>query len=211
MACSLVNLAAGSDAGGGLADQAAIGVLTRTFPVELVDRVIGQYWVREQRTRARSSGVLFHPGLVPVTAGVVSVRDEDPHVRVRSWGAGLSGANDRSIGDARRRLGSGPMDSAVRAVMPPRARPETRGTWYRDWLLTAVDGSTFPVSDTENNEREFGRPVASRGRQQRGQLVLRNVLGRLMARTSRVLIGPNCRRVGADDPLRALVQVTPSA
>jgi hypothetical protein len=35
-----VDLEAGVDAGGGLADQAAIGVLTRTFPVELVDRVI---------------------------------------------------------------------------------------------------------------------------------------------------------------------------
>jgi hypothetical protein len=36
-----------------LADQAAIGVLARTFPVELVDRVLDQYWRREQRTRAR--------------------------------------------------------------------------------------------------------------------------------------------------------------
>jgi DDE family transposase len=68
-----------------------------------------------------------------------------------------------SIGDARRRLGSGPLETAVRAVMAPRARPETRGARYGDWLLTAVDGSTFTVPDTEDNEREFGRPGSSHG------------------------------------------------
>jgi hypothetical protein len=36
----LVDLEADPSPGGSLADQAAIGVLTRTFPVELVDRVI---------------------------------------------------------------------------------------------------------------------------------------------------------------------------
>ncbi|WP_218157650.1 transposase domain-containing protein, partial [Saccharopolyspora shandongensis] len=43
-----------------MADQAAIGVLTRTFPVELVDRVIDQYWRREQRTRALPARLMFY-------------------------------------------------------------------------------------------------------------------------------------------------------
>src|SRR5207248_6341273 len=68
-----------------------------------------------------------------------------------------------SIGDARRRLGSGPMETAARAVMRPMAGPETRGAWYRDWLLTAVDGTTFTVPDTPDNDREFGRPGSGRG------------------------------------------------
>jgi hypothetical protein len=68
-----------------------------------------------------------------------------------------------SIGAARRRLGSGLLETAARAVLAPRARPETRGAWYRDWLLTAVDGATFTVPDTEDNERDFGRPGSVRG------------------------------------------------
>ncbi len=68
-----------------------------------------------------------------------------------------------SIGDARSRLGSGPMETAVRAVLVPQARPETRGAWYRDWLLTAVDGAMFTVPDTEDNDRAFGRPGSGRG------------------------------------------------
>ena len=43
-----------------MAGRAAIGVLTRTFPVELVDRVIDQYWVREQRTRALPARLVFY-------------------------------------------------------------------------------------------------------------------------------------------------------
>lgn len=46
-----------------------------------------------------------------------------------------------SIVAARRRSGSDPMETAVRAVTTPRARPDTRGAWYQDWLLTAVDGN----------------------------------------------------------------------
>jgi DDE family transposase len=68
-----------------------------------------------------------------------------------------------SIGDARRRLGSEPTETVVRAVMRPRARRETMGAWYQDWLLTAVDGTTFTVPDTEENDREFGRPGSGRG------------------------------------------------
>lgn len=55
------------------------------------------------------------------------------------------------------------METAARAVMTLRARQDTRGAWYREWLLTAVDGTTFTVPDTEENEREFGRPGSGRG------------------------------------------------
>ncbi|HEX5406684.1 MAG TPA: hypothetical protein VFX16_30795 [Pseudonocardiaceae bacterium] len=43
-----------------------------------------------------------------------------------------------------------------------RARPDTRGAWYRDWLLTAVDGITFTVPDADENDRGFGRPGSGR-------------------------------------------------
>jgi hypothetical protein len=49
---------------GSVADRAAIGLLARTFPAELVDRVIDQYWRREQRTRSLPARLVFYFVLV---------------------------------------------------------------------------------------------------------------------------------------------------
>jgi len=148
-----------------LADQAAVGVLTRTFPVELVDRVIDQFWRREQRTRALPARLMFYFTLVLCLFPQESYRSAMKIVMsvFGRGGRGYQVPTTGSIGDARRRLGSEPMETVVRAVLKPRARPETRGCWYRGWLLTAVDGTTFTVPDTEDNEREFGRPGSGRG------------------------------------------------
>ncbi|TDD52017.1 transposase domain-containing protein, partial [Saccharopolyspora elongata] len=59
-----MDLEAGAGAGVSVADRAAVGVLARTFPVELVDRVIDQYWRREQRTRALPARLMFYFTLV---------------------------------------------------------------------------------------------------------------------------------------------------
>jgi hypothetical protein len=77
-----VDLGAGVP-GGSLADRAAVGVLTRTFPVKLVDQ--------------------------PITG------------------------------------------------------EQTCGAWYREWRLTAFDGTTFTVPDSVENDHEFGRPGSGRG------------------------------------------------
>jgi hypothetical protein len=151
--------------GVGVAEQAAVGVLTRTFPVELVDRVIDQYWRREQRARALPARLVFYFTLVLCLFPAESYRSA-MKILMSVFGRGMGGyrvPTTGSIGAARRRLGSGPMETAVRAVMVPRARRETVGAWYRDWLLTAVDGTTFAVPDTEDNEGEFGRPGSARG------------------------------------------------
>lgn len=163
--CGLVDLEAGADAGGSLADRAAIGVLTRTFPVELVDRVIDQYWRREQRTRALPARLMFYFTLVLCLFPQESYRSA-MKILMSVFGRGSQGyrvPTTGSIGDARRRLGSDPVETAVRAVIRPRSGPEMRGARYRDWLLTAVDGTTFTVPDTEDNDREFGRPGSGRG------------------------------------------------
>jgi hypothetical protein len=160
-----VDLEAGAKAGGGLADRAAVGVLTRTFPVELVDRIIDQYWRREQRTRALPARLVFYFTLALCLFPHESYRSA-MKILMSVFGRGGQGyrvPTTGSIGDARRRLGSDPMETAARAVMRPRARRETMGAWHKDWLLTAVDGTTFTVPDTDENDGEFGRPGSGRG------------------------------------------------
>jgi hypothetical protein len=160
-----VDLEAGAGVGASVADQAAVGVLTRTFPVELVDRVIDQYWRREQRTRALPARLVFYFTLVLCLFPHESYRSS-MKILMSVFGRGAGGyrvPTTASVGAARRRLGSGPVETAARAVMRPCASRETRGAWYQDWLLAAVDGTTFTVADTEGNEREFGRPGSGRG------------------------------------------------
>ncbi len=68
-----------------------------------------------------------------------------------------------AIGNARRRLGSEPVETIVRAVLTPVADDGMPGSWYKNLRLTAVDGTTFTVPDSEENDREFGRPGSGRG------------------------------------------------
>ena len=160
-----MDLEPGAGSGVGLADQAAIGVLTRTFPVDLVDRVIDQYWRREQRTRALPARLVFYFVLVLCLFPHESYRSV-MKILMSTFGRGARGyqvPTTGSIGNARRRLGSEPMETIVRAVLRPTAEKDTIGAWYQHWRLTAVDGTTFTVPDTEGNERAFGRPGSGRG------------------------------------------------
>lgn len=152
-------------AGVGLADRAAIGVLTRTFPVELVDRVIDQYWRREQRTRALPARLVFYFVLALCLFPHESYRST-MKILMSTFGRGAQGyrvPTTGSIGNARRRLGPDPVETVVRAVLRPQAEKDTIGAWYQRWRLTAVDGTTFIVPDSDENEDEFGRPGSGRG------------------------------------------------
>jgi transposase IS4-like protein/DDE family transposase len=162
---TFVDLEGGIGGDGHLAQWTAVGVLARTFPVELVDRVIDQYWRREQRTRALPTRLVFYFVLVLCLF---------PQESYRSALKILLGAFGRPAGErrvaavgaivkARRRLGPEPVETIVRAVMQPAADRETRGAWYRGWRLAAFDGTTFTVPDSEENDREFGRPGSGRG------------------------------------------------
>jgi hypothetical protein len=46
----------------------------------------------------------------------------------------------------------------------PIATKRTTGAVYREWPVVAIDGTTFDVPDTTENEQEFGRPGVARGR-----------------------------------------------
>ncbi|MEK6443853.1 transposase domain-containing protein [Pseudonocardia sp. T1-2H] len=50
----------GAEPGGRFAQWTAVGVLAQAFPVDLLDRVIDQYWRREQRIRALPTRLVFY-------------------------------------------------------------------------------------------------------------------------------------------------------
>jgi hypothetical protein len=160
-----VDLEVGAGAGPSLADRAAVGVLARTFPVELVDRVIDQFWRREQRTRALPARLVFYLVLALCLFPQESYRST-AKILMQAFGRGVNSRpvpTAGAIGTARRRLGADPVETIVRQVLRPVATAETQGAWYRNWRLVAFDGTTFTVPDTEENDEEFGRPGSSRG------------------------------------------------
>ena len=80
------------------------------------------------------------------------------------WGAeAVKVAGKSGISQARTRLGEVPLPRLYEQLVRPVATSATRGAWYRQWRLISLDGSCLDVADTDENDRAFGRPQASRG------------------------------------------------
>jgi hypothetical protein len=151
-----------------LSDRIAIGVLTRTFPAELVDEVLAETGRGEQRKRLLPARVVVYFVLAMclfsregyeevtrlLTHGLAWARRWRHHWQVPTTGA---------LSQARARLGPEPLKALFARVCQPVATADTAGAWYRDWRVVAVDGTTFDVPDTDSNSDHFGRPGNARG------------------------------------------------
>jgi hypothetical protein len=164
MARTVASLPAGSR----ITDYISLGVIAKFFPREKVHAVLeqtGRASVRERDLPAhvvvyyvialalymRSS---YREVLRCLLEGVQWLLDPSTSIKV----AGKSG-----ISQARSRLGAEPVQALYQAMVAPIAGRETKGAWYRQWRLVSLDGSTLDVADTQDNEKAFGRPGASRG------------------------------------------------
>lgn len=149
-------------------DRIALGVLTRVFPPELVDEVVADCGRVEKRQRQLPARVvvyfvlamcLFSGQGYEEVARLLTQGLERERRWVKGWRVPTSGA----IGRARLRLGPEPLRALFARVCRPVATVSTRGAWYRDLRLVAVDGTTFDLPDTEGNAAFYGRPGTGRG------------------------------------------------
>ena len=151
-----------------LADRIAIGVLTTTFPPELVDRVIAKTGRGEQRQRLLPARVVVYYTLAMclfAQAGYEEVMRllVEGLAWARRWQGSWQVPDKSSIARARARLGPAPLRELFAEVARPLATSATKGAWYRDWRLVALDGTTLDVADTPANVAAFGRPSGGRG------------------------------------------------
>lgn len=65
--------------------------------------------------------------------------------------------NDSAFTKARRRLGVAVFRQLFQEVAQPMGSPGTPGAFHRGWRLMGIDGTTFDMPDTPENERIFGR------------------------------------------------------
>lgn len=165
----MARTAAELPAGSRVTDFISIGVLASRFPRDVVDRVLAETGRRSQRERQLPAHVVVY--YVIALALYMSVSYGEVLrclVEGLSW-LGLPVERIRATGrsgisQARARLGADPMRRIYELVARPLGTKRTRGAFFRDWRLVAIDGTTLDLADTADNEREYGRPGASRGK-----------------------------------------------
>ena len=151
-----------------LSDHISVGVLTRVFPPELVDRAVAEAGRTEVRHRLLPARVVVYYVLGLALFSQASYEEVMRELTEGlSWASGWSQSwtvpTKAALFKARARLGPEPVKALFGAVAAPLATPQTRGAWYRGWRLMSIDGTCLDVADTPANEAEFGRPGTGRG------------------------------------------------
>lgn len=154
--------------GARITDYISLGVISKTFPREMIQRSISDTGKSSKRQRDLPAHVVFYYVIALALYMQSSYREvlrcllegiqwlKGPESRVRV--TGKSG-----ISQARKRLGYEPMKRVHDATVMPIATKDTRGAWYRQWRIVSIDGTTMDAADTQGNQEYFGRPGASRG------------------------------------------------
>src|SRR5512133_1774731 len=144
-----------------LPDRIAIGVLTQTFPPELVDRVLAKTGRAEQRQRLLPARVVLYYTLAMCLFAQVGYEEVmrllvEGLAWARRWRGSWQVPDKSSIARARARLGPGPLRALFVEVARPLATPATHGAWYRGWrqgafpqvrLVGLVECGTHAVVD----------------------------------------------------------------
>jgi hypothetical protein len=153
-----------------LSDRIAIGVLTRTYPPALVDRVVAESGAQERRQRLLPARVVVYYVLAMCLFSQVGYEEvarllTEGLAWARRWRGSWQVPTTGAIARARARLGAEPLRALFAAAVRPLATPATSGAWYRDWRLASLDGTTVDVADTPANAVAFGRPRTHPGEQ----------------------------------------------
>jgi hypothetical protein len=159
-------------AGDRLADRIGIGVLAKVFPPELVDRVVDQAGVREQRKRTLPARVVvyyllamvlfFQSGYGEVWNKLVAGLDWARRFQAR-MSLGMQ-PTPAAITLARQRLGWEVMAALLEETAGPLAGQETGPAFVSGMRLAAIDGLCLDLPDTAENAAEFGYPGNGQGR-----------------------------------------------
>jgi hypothetical protein len=150
-----------------LSDHISIGVLTRVFSPELVDRVVVESGRVEKRHRLLPARVVVYYVL-----GLALFSESSYEEVMRMLVEGLSWAGDwakawnvptkAALFKARTRLGAQPLRELFVESATPLATKRTRGAWFKGRRIMSIDGTCLDIADTEANVAAFGRPGSAR-------------------------------------------------
>ena len=155
--------------GSRITDYISLGVISKAFTEEKVNRILRETGKASKRQRDLPAHVVIYYVIALALYMQVSYREVlrcllEGLQWLKSPGMKVKVTGKSGISQARTRLGVEPIKALHDEVVRPIAGKGTRGTWYRQWRLVSMDGSTLEVADNQENERAFGRPGASRGK-----------------------------------------------
>lgn len=174
-----------------LTDLINIGVLAKQFPVGVINTVLEETGRSSQRVRELPAHVMVYYVIAMALYRPEPIREvlrvllEGLSV-VLGVGIRIVPAGKSGISQARKRLGEKPVRRLYEQTVVPIATKETQGAFYREWHVTAMDGSTLEVPDTPENREAFGRPASPSGGESAFPLV--RIVG-LVEVGTRVLFG----------------------
>ena len=151
-----------------LSDHISIGVLTRVFPPELIDKILEEAGRTEQRNRLLPARVVVYY-VLGLALFSQSSYEEVMRMLVdglswsEGWARPWSVPTKAALFKARARLGPEPLRALFASVAAPLATTRTKGAFLREWRLMAIDGTTLDLADTKANDAAFGRPSSGRG------------------------------------------------
>ena len=175
---------AGVSPEGWLPDRVSVGALTRAFPPELVDRIVGMTDTRELRRRLLPARLvvyfvlalwLFRGPNCGYGRVMVKLVDAlyhrrrgrqllegvlDPHGWVQAGeGRRWRPPNISSLSRARTRLGADPLHMLFDEVAGPVGADDAAGVFCCGLRVVSVDGSSTDVPNSQENDAYFGRPA----------------------------------------------------
>jgi hypothetical protein len=147
---------------GQLTDHIGLGVLSARFHRDLLEEVINRTGCRERRDRRLPAHVMIR---YVIAMGLYFAEPYEEVMRrlvgslrkMGSWVDGWQVPTASAITQARRRLGAAPLKELFDRAAVPVAHSGTKGAWLAGRRLMAIDGTSFDVADTEDNEAYFGR------------------------------------------------------
>jgi hypothetical protein len=153
-----------------LADRVALGVLASAFPPYLVDRVVDQSGVREQRRRALPARLVVYYLLAMVLffrSGYGEVWDK--LIEGLTWARPFATGPPRgmkptpaAITYARKRLGWQVMAVLLEEAAGPRPGEQSGSLRISGMRVVALDQTRLTLPDTPENARVFGYPPGDR-------------------------------------------------
>jgi hypothetical protein len=144
----------------GLADDVRLGALTEWVTPELVDEVLAECGVRDQRPGALPARFMVYYVLA------LALFQQDSYDDVAENLVGALGGMDETVPNrssftrARQRLGPAVLEAVFRRLAGPMAPDGLACAFWRGMRVAAVDGFTLDVPDTPANRAAFGGPPA---------------------------------------------------
>ena len=149
--------------GARITDYVSLGVIAEKIPRAKVDQILQETGRASIRQRELPAHVMVYYVIALALYMQSSYREVLRCLReglVWLFGHEAAGrtAAKSAISQARAKLGVEPLRRLYEELVQPISTKRTRGAWYRNWRLVALDGSTLDVADTEANRRAFGKP-----------------------------------------------------